>query len=264
MPDDKVIIVLPTYNEIENLPRMVAALFALQIPHLQIVVVDDNSPDGTGQRADELRAQYDNRVHVLHRRQKEGLGPAYIAGFKKAIRLGADVIIQMDCDFSHQPQYIPQLLDKVQNHDVVIGSRYYKGGSVDRAWGLYRKLLSWWANRVYTPIILSLPVHDATGGFKAWRRETLIGMDINRVQSNGYVFQVEMSYVAHRLGYRIAEIPIYFPDRQVGESKMDSSVALEAALRVWQLLMRYRSLQPSMRASEHSSRKPSVQKSKRR
>lgn len=246
----QVMVVLPTYNEKENLAAIVAALFDLNLPHFSILVVDDNSPDGTGQLANELSQQNAGRLYVLHRAQKAGLGPAYIAGFKRAMELGADVIIQMDADFSHQPHYLPQLLDKLKSHDVVLGSRFAKGGSVDESWGLYRKLLSWWANRIYTPFILGMPVNDATGGYKAWRRETLIGMDIDRVQSNGYVFQVEMSYVAHKLGYSIAEIPIYFPDRQHGTSKMRSSVALEAALRVWQLLWRYRSLNPSMRASE--------------
>ena len=246
----QVMVVLPTYNEKENLALMVSALLDLNLPHLSILVVDDNSPDGTGQIADDLSQQHAGRVHVLHRTEKAGLGPAYIAGFKRALELGAEVLIQMDADFSHQPHYIPQLLEKIQSYDVVIGSRFAKGGSVDKSWGVYRKLLSWWANRIYTPLILGLPIHDATGGFKVWRREVLIGMDIDRVQSNGYVFQVEMSYVAHKLGYTISEIPIYFPDRQHGTSKMDSSVAIEAALRVWQLLWRYRRLNPAMRASE--------------
>lgn len=245
-----VLVVLPTYNEKENLPLMVEALFALNIPSFQMLVVDDNSPDGTGELAEELQTQYDEQIHVLHREEKAGLGPAYIAGFKKALELGADIIIQMDADFSHQPKYLPQLLEKIQDTDLVIGSRFAPGGSVDEKWSFYRKLLSWWANRVYTPAILSLPVNDATGGFKAWRRETLLGMGIDRIQSNGYVFQVEMSFVAHKLGYKIAEIPIHFPDRQIGTSKMDSSVALEAAIRVWDLLLRYRNLKPSMRVSK--------------
>jgi dolichol-phosphate mannosyltransferase len=245
-----VMVVLPTYNEKENLALMLEALLALGIAELQILVVDDNSPDGTGDLAETLKTRYPNRIHVLHRAQKQGLGPAYIAGFKRALELGASAIIQMDADFSHQPKYLPLLLDKCKDFDLVIGSRFAPGGSVDEKWGVYRKLLSWWANRIYTPAILGIPVHDATGGFKLWRRETLIGMDIDRVQSNGYVFQVEMSYLAHKLGYRIAEIPIHFPDRQFGSSKMDSSVAIEAALRVWDLRWRYRSLKPAMRVSQ--------------
>lgn len=246
----KIMVVMPTYNEKDTLPLMVEAIFALNISGLEMLVVDDNSPDGTGQIADALREQFDNQVNVLHRAEKAGLGKAYIAGFKRAIELGADVIIQMDADFSHQPKYLPLLIEQIQTHDLVLGSRFVKGGSVDEKWSAYRKLLSWFANRLYTPTILGMPIYDATGGFKAWRRETLIGMDIDRVQSNGYVFQVEMNYVAYKLGYRLTEIPIHFPDRQIGDSKMDSSVALEAAMRVWDLLFRYRSLNPSMRVSK--------------
>ena len=257
----KIMVVMPTYNEKQNLPRMAEAIFALEIPGLELLVVDDNSPDGTGQIADGLCEQYDNQLHVLHRTGKAGLGPAYIAGFKRAMELGADVIIQMDADFSHQPEYLPQLIEQIQTHDLVLGSRFVDGGSVDENWSAYRKLLSWWANRIYTPTILGMPIYDATGGFKAWRRETLIGMDIDRVQSNGYVFQVEMNYVAYKLGYRLTEIPIHFPDRQIGTSKMDSSVALEAAMRVWDLLFRYRSLNPSMRALPLDAKASSYEKS---
>lgn len=249
----KIMVVIPTYNEKETLPLITKALFALDIAGLELLVVDDNSPDGTGDIAETLRTDYDEKVHVLHRTEKAGLGPAYIAGFKKALALGADIIIQMDADFSHQPKYIPELIEQIKTHDLVLGSRFAKGGSVDETWSFYRKMLSWWANRLYTPTILGMPIYDATGGFKIWRRETLIGMDIDRVQSNGYVFQVEMNYVAYKLGYRVSEIPIHFPDRQIGTSKMDSSVALEAAVRVWDLLFRYRSLNPSMRVNEEQS-----------
>lgn len=247
----KFTVVLPTYNEIGNLKNMVDALFALNMPDFYLLVVDDNSPDGTGQLADELASASNGHIRVLHRQEKNGLGPAYIAGFKQAIADGADYILQMDADFSHQPKYIPQMLDKLtsENADVVLASRYVKGGSVDQSWGLYRKLLSWWANRIYVPAILGLPVRDATGGFKLWRKETLIGIDVDRVHSNGYVFQVEMSYLAHRLGYKIAEIPIHFPDRQVGESKMSSKVAMEAATRVWQLRWQYKGIKPKDRHS---------------
>lgn len=245
----KIMVVMPTYNEKETLPLMAEAIFALDITGLELLVVDDNSPDGTGQIADGLSGQYDNQVHVLHRSEKAGLGPAYIAGFKRAMELGAEIIIQMDADFSHQPKYLPELIEQIKTYDLVLGSRFVKGGSVDEKWSAYRKLLSWWANRIYTPTILGMPIFDATGGFKAWRRETLIGLDIDRVQSNGYVFQVEMNYVAYKLGYRLNEIPIHFPDRQIGDSKMDSSVALEAAMRVWDLLFRYRTLNPSMRST---------------
>lgn len=246
----RIMVVLPTYNEKENLEAIVAALFALPLPQLEILIVDDNSPDGTGQIAERLRGDYDERVQVLHRQQKAGLGPAYIAGFQEAIRLGAAVIIQMDADFSHQPHYIPLMLEKLQNADVVAGSRFVKGGSVDETWSPYRKLLSWWANRIYTPTLLRLPVYDSTGGYRMWRRETLIGMDLSRIHSNGYVFQVEMIYVAYKLGYRVVEYPIHFPDRRAGKSKMSTRVALEAAIRVWEILARYWRFNPTRRAHD--------------
>lgn len=249
----KTMVVLPTYNEAENLPLMVDALFALPVEHLSILVVDDNSPDGTGQIADQLAEQHQGRIAVLHRSAKEGLGAAYRAGFREALRLGADYIIQMDCDFSHQPRYIPDMVAAVDGHDLVLGSRYVKGGGVDESWSLYRKALSWFANGLYVRTVLHVPVKDATGGFKLWRRQTLIGLDLDRVRSNGYVFQVEMTYIAHRLGFKIAEIPIYFPDRERGHSKMGMKIALEAALRVWQLLYRYHHLKPSMRHTEAHS-----------
>ena len=242
-----VMVVLPTYNERENIRQMAAALFALAIPDFRLLIVDDNSPDGTGEIADELAAQpqYAGRIHVLHRPGKQGLGPAYKQGFKRALELGADIVIQMDADFSHQPKYIPQLLAHAETRDIVIGSRYVAGGSVDDSWGPLRKLLSFWANRVYTPAILRMPVKDATGGYRMYRRDALIELDVERVKANGYVFQVELIHVAHRLGLSIKEIPIHFPDRQRGSSKMSSSIALEAALRVWQIKFRHRHLQPT-------------------
>ena len=245
----KVMVVLPTYNEVENIGRMVPALFALGIPNLHLLVVDDNSPDGTGAVAEELGREEGliGRLSVVHRKTKQGLGPAYIDGFKRALSFGADIILQMDADFSHQPKYIPELLSAIQQRDVVIGSRYIDGGSVDDSWGPMRKLLSWWANRIYTPGILRTPVRDATAGFRAFRRDCLLGMDFDQIKANGYVFQVEMMYVAHRLGYRIGEIPIHFPDRQFGKSKMSGAIALEAALRVWQIKFRHRRLTPAQR-----------------
>lgn len=248
MASSRVMVVLPTYNEKANLPLITKALFDLNIPGLEILVVDDNSPDGTGQDAEELSHQYDEKIKVLHRQEKNGLGPAYLAGFQQAIALGAELIVQMDADGSHQPHYLHTMLELIQNKDVVLGSRFMKGGGVDKKWSFYRKALSIWANRIYTPAILSLPVYDATGGFKMWRRETLMGMGLDRIKSNGYVFQVEMTYVAFRLGYQIGEFPVYFPDRTIGESKMSSKVALEAAVRVWQILFRHRHLNPTMRA----------------
>ncbi|MDX2163669.1 MAG: polyprenol monophosphomannose synthase [bacterium] len=247
----KLMVVMPTYNEAENLPVMAAALLALPLPALGLLVVDDNSPDGTGQIADRLAAAHPGRVFVLHRTEKNGLGPAYVAGFKRALHLGADLIVQMDADGSHQPKYIPDLIAALDaGADVVIGSRFTRGGGVDSQWSWYRKLLSWFANRVYVRALLGIDVADATGGYRIWRRETLIGLDMDRIRSNGYVFQVEMAYVASRLGYRVGEIPIYFPDRQVGESKMDARIQVEAALRVWQVMARHRRLKPHMRRTE--------------
>ncbi|HEX2906806.1 MAG TPA: polyprenol monophosphomannose synthase [Phototrophicaceae bacterium] len=247
----KTVVVIPTYNELENLPLITQALFELNINDLQILIVDDNSPDGTGKLADELALNtYPGRLSVLHRTQKAGLGPAYIAGFKEALHLGADYIIQMDADFSHQPKYLLDLLKAIETHDLVIASRFVKGGSVDENWSFYRKLLSWFANRVYTPLILGIRVYDATAGFRIWRRQTLIGLDLDRIRSNGYVFQVEMAYVASRLGFRVGEIPIYFPDRKLGQSKMDIRIQIEAAMRVWQVMLRHRALNPQNRRTQ--------------
>ncbi len=246
MPE--ITVVLPTYNEAENLPAMLDALLGLEAYRLRVLVVDDNSPDGTGSLADDAAARTPDRVSVLHRTEKAGLGPAYIAGFRRAIADGAGYIIQMDCDFSHQPHYIPALIAALENGaDVVIGSRFMRGGGVDRTWSWFRKLLSWFANGVYVRLLLGIPVSDSTGGYRIWRRETLLGMGLDRIGANGYVFQVEMAYVAHRLGYRLREVPIYFPDREKGKSKMGSHIIFEAAVRVWQLIARHRSLSPADR-----------------
>ena len=244
----KTTVVMPTYNERENLPLIAKAILELPAEDLNLLVVDDNSPDGTGQLADSLMDQYPGRVAVLHRQEKNGLGPAYVAGFKQAISLGADYMVQMDADFSHQPKYLLDLITKAnEGYDMVAGSRFAAGGSVDESWPLFRKLLSWFANRVYVRVLLGIPLSDSTGGFRLWRRQTLIGIDLDRVRSNGYVFQVEIAYLASRLGYRIAEIPIYFPDRQLGDSKMDARIQIEAALRVWQVMYRHRGLNPNKR-----------------
>ena len=245
----KLTIVLPTYNEKENLETMIETLLALPVPDLSILIVDDNSPDGTGEIADNLAAKLPDRVSVLHRQGKLGLGTAYIEGFRIALDKGADHVMQMDCDFSHDPKYIPQMIDKKEDCDcdIVIGSRYVKGGSLDETWGVGRKLLSWFANSIYVRLILRTKAKDATGGFRLWKREVLEGMDLNRIRSNGYVFQVETIYVAEKLGYTDEEIPIYFADRKIGTSKMSFKVQLEAALRVWQVFMRHRKLNPSMR-----------------
>ena len=239
-------IVIPTYNEAENLPAIAVELWSLPIPELKILVVDDASPDGTGDIAEDLAHSYPGRISVIHRGGKLGLGTAYINGFRHALESGAEAIGQMDADFSHSPSYIPTFLDLLEGSDAVLGSRYIEGGKLDERWGAGRLLLSWFGN-YYARTILRLDVQDATGGFRVWRRETLLGMPLDRIRSNGYVFQVEMAYVAQRLGYQIIESPIYFEDRQIGQSKMSFRIQVEAALRVWQVLMTHHQLSPSQR-----------------
>jgi dolichol-phosphate mannosyltransferase len=236
-------VAIPTYNEADNLPTLIGELLALDLPGLEILIIDDNSPDGTGQLADDLAQRHPDHVHVLHRSGKLGLGTAYVTGFGLALEQGFDHIIQMDADFSHSPEYIPQFLEAIEKCDVVVGSRYVKGGSLDERWGWGRYFLSWWANSVYTRLILGLKVKDATAGFKCWQRATLEGIGLDRVRSNGYVFQVEMAYLTEKLGYRFLEIPIYFEDRRIGRSKMTMLVKIEAALRTWQIRWRHRKTQ---------------------
>jgi dolichol-phosphate mannosyltransferase len=248
-PDDLVCVVLPTFNEADNLPAMVAALLALPVPDLQVVVVDDSSPDGTGQIADRLARHHPDRVHVHHRTGHRGLGRAYIEGFKQALAMGAQYIVQMDADFSHSPDDVLRLLDAVQEVDVAIGSRYVEGGELDGDWSWWRRFLSWWANVVWTQSFLGISIKDSTAGFKCWRRATLEGIGLDRIHSNGYVFQVEMCYVTDRLGYRTVEVPIFFEDRRVGRSKMTMSVKLEAAWRVFDIRWRHRGLKSDSRAS---------------
>jgi dolichol-phosphate mannosyltransferase len=245
----KITIVIPTYNEADNVRPMTEALLSLDLPTLDILIVDDDSPDSTGQIADKLAAQHPDRVYVCHRTGKKGLGRSYIEGFQSALDRGADVIVQMDCDFSHSPSDVPRLVSHIPDYDVVVGSRYVEGGELDEDWEFGRVLLSWWAN-AYSRIILGLKVRDITAGFKAWRRGVLESIDLDRIHAQGYVFQVEMAFVAERLGYRLLEVPIYFEDRRIGESKMTISVKLEAALRVWEIWWRWRNLQPSMRLAE--------------
>lgn len=242
----KTTVVLPTYNEASNLRQIVQALLALGVPGLDILIVDDASPDGTGGIADELARQQSTRVRVVHRQVKSGLGTAYLVGFRAALELGAQAIVQMDADFSHSPDYLPQLLAALDRHDVAVGSRYVPGGSLDEGWEFGRRLLSWWAN-AYARRILGLRVRDATAGFKAWHREALLGLGLERVQSNGYVFQVEMAYLTQRLGYDAVEIPIHFEDRRIGQSKMSIPIKFEAMWRVWQVRWRHHGLTPARR-----------------
>lgn len=243
-----VCIVMPTYNEAVNLPDIVREIFALGLPDISLLVVDDGSPDGTGAIADTLAATYAPRMAVLHRPAKQGLGTAYVAGFAWALERGADCIVQMDADFSHSPSYLPAMLAHVKDYDIVVGSRYVAGGRVDDAWPNWRRFLSWWGSRVYAPAILGLTVHDATAGFKCLRREVLEAIHLPQVRSNGYVFQVEIAYLCQKHGFRVLEIPIYFEDRVRGKSKMSVKVNAEAAWRVWQMKWRYRNLRPPARA----------------
>ncbi len=237
----KITFIVPTFNQVENLPKLVSTFFALPITDLHLVVVDDNSPDGTGQLADELCSQSHGRMDVIHRAGKMGLGTAYITGWKYAVERGADAVGQMDADFSHPLEKIVELAREVADCDVVIGSRYISGGRLDEQWPLWRKGLSAWGN-FYARTILNMPMRDCTGGFRLWRREVICDLPLDRIRSNGYVFQVETAYVAHRLGHTFHEIPIYFADRRWGKSKMNFRIQLEAALRVWQLPPAYRDL----------------------
>jgi dolichol-phosphate mannosyltransferase len=236
-------VVLPTYNEAENLPKITAALLGLPLPNLKILVVDDNSPDGTGAIADELSARHPGRFSVLHRTGKLGLGSAYLRGFRQALDNGAEAIGQMDADFSHPPEKLTKMLTALETCDMVIGSRYVPGGKLDENWPLWRKMLSAFGN-FYARTILRLPIRDTTGGFKLWQRHTLETMHLERVRSNGYAFQIEMNYIACRLGFHAVEIPIYFANRQWGDSKMSFRIQREAAIRVWQFLGEYRDLKP--------------------
>jgi len=233
----KITVVVPTYNERDNLPKLVGMLGELQLPNLHVLVVDDDSPDGTGDIADKLALEAPDTVGVLHRTVKDGLGRAYVAGITRALDEGADVVIQMDADLSHPISAIPEMLNALRDDQVavVLGSRYVQGGSVDGDWGLHRKVLSAWAN-FYVNAILRLRVKDVTAGFKAWRADTLRRIDVGSIRSNGYSFQVEMNHRTVRRGLRIVEVPIRFTQRAVGVSKMSLKVQLESALMPWRLL----------------------------
>ena len=226
--DQRAIVCIPTYNERENLPSIVDEL--LRTAPVDILVIDDNSPDGTGQVAD-LLAEREKRVHVLHRPQKQGLGRAYLAAFQWALERGYDVIFEMDADFSHQPRYVPEFLRAIEHNDLVLGSRYVEGGGTEN-WGLARRVLSR-GGSVYARSILGVPVHDLTGGFKCFRREVLEAIDLQTVQTVGYAFQIELTYRAWKQGFRIKEIPIVFYERSLGRSKMDRRIVAEAVTKVW-------------------------------
>ena len=243
----RITVVTPTYNEAENLPKLVSALFSLPLD-LQLLVVDDNSPDGTGKIAEELAMQHPGRVDVLHRPGKMGLRSAYLNGFQKILDSDTQAIVQMDADFSHDPAALVHMAELLKTQDVVLGSRYTEGGSVDQQWPLWRKSLSAFGN-FYAKTILGLPLNDVTTGYRMWRRETLNQMPFERIQSNGYVFLVEMAYLAHCLEFKIGESPIYFADRRWGKSKMSIKIQAEAAMRIWQVWWNYRDLKKAGRSA---------------
>ena len=233
-PTQRALIIFPTYNERENIEKIVHAVLPLD-PRINVLVVDDSSPDGTGEIADRLAAS-ESKVNVLHREKKEGLGRAYLAGFKWAIEREYDYIFEMDADFSHGPEYIKDFLREIREYDLVLGSRYICGVNVIN-WPMSRLLLSYFAN-VYTRIVTGMPLRDATGGFKCFRRKVLEAIDLDAVQSSGYSFQIEMSMRAWKKGFRIKEIPITFVDRTAGESKMSKKIMREAIWMVWLLRLK--------------------------
>jgi dolichol-phosphate mannosyltransferase len=231
----EVLVIVPTYNERDNLPEIVAAVHE-HLPEADLLVVDDNSPDGTGAVADELAAR-DNKVHVLHRAGKQGLGTAYVAGFKWALGRDYQFLFEMDCDFSHDPKYLPIMLARARaGADLVLGSRYVEGGSVTD-WGLLRRLVSR-GGSWYARALLRVTVRDLTGGFKCFRRSVLDSLDLESVHADGYGFQIELTYRAIKAGFRVVEIPIVFRERRVGQSKMNARIALEAVWKVPALLRR--------------------------
>jgi dolichol-phosphate mannosyltransferase len=229
MTQARALVCLPTYEERDNLEPILRAILDAA-PSVEVLVIDDNSPDGTGQLADAFAAR-EPRVHVLHRAGKEGLGRAYLAGFAWALERGYDLVLEMDADFSHDPRYLPALLARAADADLVLGSRYVPGGGTVN-WGLGRKLISR-GGSLYARTILGVRVRDLTGGFKCFRREVLEAIDLPSVQCSGYAFQIELTYRAIRRGFRVAELPIVFADRRVGQSKMSRRIVLEAIRKVW-------------------------------
>ena len=231
----RAIVCLPTYNERDNLEPMVRALGKVLPDSARVLVIDDNSPDGTGELADRLAGEL-GFVEVLHRERKEGLGPAYLAGFRRALDDGAELILEVDCDFSHDPDDVPRLLTAAENADLVLGSRYVEGGRVEN-WGALRRFVSW-GGSFYARTLLGVPVRDLTGGFKCFRRVVLEEIELDAVTSTGYAFQIETTYRALRAGFRVVEIPITFADRTAGSSKMSKAIFLEAVWKVPALRLR--------------------------
>jgi dolichol-phosphate mannosyltransferase len=241
----RITVIIPTYNEAENLPRLVSALFSLPLNDLGVLVVDDNSPDGTGKVADELAAAHPGRVSVLHRTGKNGLRTAYLEGFRLLLSQNVDVIGQMDADFSHDPARLVDMAKSLDTADVALGSRYVPGGSVDERWPIWRKWLSGFGN-FYARTILGFPLRDVTTGYRLWRREALQKMPLERIKANGYIFLVEMAYIAYCQGLKFAQVPIHFADRRWGKSKMSFRIQVEAAFRVWQVKWNFRDLRRRM------------------
>jgi dolichol-phosphate mannosyltransferase len=225
----RALVCLPTYNERENLEPMLRALGEVLGPDDSVLVIDDASPDGTGEIADRLAGERPN-VHVLHRAAKQGIGPAYLAGFRHALTAGAELVLEMDCDFSHDPTAVPQLIAGAADADLVLGSRYVRGGGT-RNWGLVRRTISR-GGSLYAQILLGTRVRDLTGGFKCYRREVLERIDLDAIGSRGYAFQIETTYRALRAGFRVVEVPIVFVDREAGGSKMSRGIVLEAIWKV--------------------------------
>lgn len=232
--NEKILIILPTYNEKENLENAVARIFSVD-PLIHVLVVDDNSPDGTGQLAENLKSK-DPRINVLHRPRKEGLGRAYLEGFQYALAKDYEYIFEMDADLSHDPRYIPEFLNAAREADLVIGSRYLTGVNVIN-WPMSRLLLSYAAS-LYVRFITGLPIKDPTGGFKCFRRKALLGLNLARISSSGYSFQIEVSYKCWKKGFVLREIPIIFTDRKLGRSKMSTGIFREAAVLLWKLRLR--------------------------
>ena len=241
----RITVVVPTYNEAENIPKLVSALFSLPLD-LSLLIVDDNSPDGTGELAEKLSRENPGRIEVLHRPGKMGLRSAYLNGFQKIMDGGAQAIVQMDADFSHDPNALVDMAKLLETNDVVLGSRYTAGGSVDKKWPVWRKWLSAFGN-FYARSILGLPLRDVTTGFRMWQSNALKQVPFERIRSSGYIFLVEMIYLAHCLEFKIGESPIYFADRRWGKSKMSFKIQMEAAIRIWQVLWNYRDIRKAGR-----------------
>ena len=229
--NEKILIIIPTYNEAGNIKKIVPQVLA-QDPHIEILVVDDNSPDGTADAVKEMMKQ-DHRIYLLQRPSKMGLGTAYVAGFRFALKKDYEFIFEMDADFSHDPKVIHRFLDAIRKYDLVVGSRYIQGVNVTN-WPIHRLLLSWFAN-LYTRIVTGLPIHDATAGYKCFRRKVLEAIDLDRIHSDGYAFQIEMDFKVWKKGFQLSEIPIVFLGRNVGVSKMSPGIIREAVWIVWKL-----------------------------